>query len=138
MFGRSGKLDSAWLRDIRFFADFNDDQLSQVSKLAKKREVAPGEAFIEQGRFGTSCFVVSEAMANVYISDQHVASLGAGQMVGEMAIVDRRPRNASVVAETPMVLVEFGVEEFRKLIEMFPDVNLKVTELLNARLRAND
>ncbi len=137
MFGKRGKLDPAWLKDIEFFADFSDDQLDKVSKLATERNVAAAEEFIEQGRFGTSCYVVSEGLANVYISNVHVATLGSGQMLGEMALVDRRPRNASVIAETPMVLVEFGIEEFRTLIETFPDVNQKITSLLSSRIREN-
>lgn len=137
MFGKRGKLDSGWLRDISFFADFSDDQLDKVSRLATQRDVAAAEQFIEQGRFGTSCFVVAEGLANVYIGDAHVASIGKGQMIGEMALVDRRPRNASAVAETSMILVEFGIDEFRILIETFPDVNQKVTSLLSSRLREN-
>ena len=58
-------------------------------------------------------------------------------MVGEMALVEHRPRNASVSAETDMVLVSFGTAEFHKLLDRSPNAKERVLTLLNARLRDN-
>ena len=55
-----------------------------------------------------------------------------------MSLVEHRPRNASVSAETDMVLVSFGTAEFRKLLDQSPNANERVQALLNARLRANE
>ena len=55
-----------------------------------------------------------------------------------MALLGHRPRNASVVAHTDMVLVEFGTAEFRKLLDRSPNANRRVNQLLEARVQANE
>jgi len=137
MFGRRGKLDEEWLAELDFFSGFTTAQLKDIAKLGRTEQVDQGTVFIEQGRFGTSCHVIADGRAALYIGDDFVTTLGEGVMVGEMALVDRRPRNATLVAEGPMVLVTFGVDDFRKLLDTYPDVNQKVTNLLSGRLREN-
>jgi len=137
MFGRNDKLDTGWLRSIRFFEGFSEDELSAVSALGQKTEVSAGTEIIDQGRVGDACYVIVEGTADVYMRGEFVTSVGPGSMVGEMALVEHRPRNASVVAHTDLVLVSFGTEEFRKLLDRSPNANEKVLAMLNARLRAN-
>ncbi len=69
---------------------------------------------------------------------EYVASVGAGTMVGEMALLEHRPRNATVIAETPMVLVSFGTKEFRTILDDNPDLRERVHALLVARERDNN
>ncbi|MGB5757733.1 MAG: cyclic nucleotide-binding domain-containing protein [Acidimicrobiales bacterium] len=137
MFGRNNKLDTGWLGSQAFFDGFNQSELGWVSALGEKVEVDAGTEIIDQGRVGDSCYVIVEGRAAVYIRGEFVTSVGPGSMVGEMALVEHRPRNASVVAETDMVLVSFGTAEFRKLLGESPNANEKVMTMLNARLREN-
>ena len=137
LFGSGNKIDVDLLRSTPLFAGFSDAELKRVAKLATRRDVAVGETVIEQGRFGDACFVISEGVAAVYINDVFATTVSAPTAVGEMALLERRPRNASVVAESPMVLAEFGVEAFRKLLADFPTTEGQVKELLNARLHEN-
>jgi CRP-like cAMP-binding protein len=58
-------------------------------------------------------------------------------MVGEMALVEHRPRNATVTAETDLILVAFGTGEFRRLLAKSPTTSERVMAVLNERLRAN-
>ena len=83
------------------------------------------------------CFVISEGRAAVYINDEFVTTVDAPTAIGEMAIAERRPRNATVIAETPMVLAKFEVDDFRKLLSRYPTTELRVQELLTKRLREN-
>ncbi len=137
MFGRNNKLDTGWLGSLEFFDGFNQSELSWVSGLGEKVEVEAGTEIIDQGRVGDSCYVIVEGRAAVYIRGEFVTSVGPGSMVGEMSLVEHRPRNATVVAETAMVLVSFGTAEFRKLLDESPNANQKVSAILNARLREN-
>lgn len=137
MFGRNNKLDTGWLASQAFFDGFTDEELAWVSALGEKVEVSAGTEIIDQGRVGDACYVIVDGRAAVYIRGEFVTSVGSGSMVGEMALVEHRPRNASVVAETDMVLVSFGTEEFRKLLGQSPNANEKVLAMLNARLQAN-
>ncbi len=137
MFGRNNKLDTGWLSSISFFDGFSDDELTAVSSLGERTEVSAGTEIIDQGRVGDSCWVIVDGTADVFIRDEFVTTVGAGSMVGEMALAGHRPRNATVTAHTDMVLVEFGTEEFRKLLDRSPNAAQRVDALLSARLAAN-
>jgi len=125
------------LRDVAFFEGFAPSELDRVAELAEDVEASPGALIIDQGRVGTECFVILEGLANVFVGDDVVAQIGPGTMVGEMALVEHRPRNASVVAETPMTLVVFDLKAFKTLLEEMPRVHSKVLETLAARRKSN-
>lgn len=137
MFGRNNKLDTDWLGSLGFFEGFTPAELDSVSSLGERVEVKAGTEIIDQGRVGDACFVIVDGRAAVYIRGEFVTSVRSGSMVGEMALVEHRPRNATVVAETDMVLVSFGTSEFRKLLGESPNANEKVLAVLNARLQEN-
>lgn len=138
MFARNNKLDTGWLGSLGFFEDFNESELEAVATLGERVEVPAETEIIDQGRVGDSCYVIVEGRAAVYIRGEFVTSVRSGSMVGEMALVEHRPRNASVTAETDMVLVSFGTEAFRKLLDQSPNAKEQVLTLLNARLRDNE
>jgi CRP-like cAMP-binding protein len=73
----------------------------------------------------------------VVVSGEHVATVGAGSMVGEMALIDHRPRSATVTAETDMRLLAFDNKAFKALLDEMPKASQRVMSLLNARLQDN-
>jgi len=137
LFSRGDKVDPAELPTVPLFAGLNDDEIAAVASMATRRQVAEGERLVEQGRFGDSFFIVASGRALVYIADQYVAAVGEGSAIGEMALIERRPRNATVVAEGDMVVAEFSLKDFRKLLETYPSANTRINELLNRRLAEN-
>ena len=72
-----------------------------MAELADDVDAEPGAVLVDQGRVGQECYVILEGEASVYVSGEHVATSGPGSMVGEMALVEHKPRNATVVADTP-------------------------------------
>lgn len=129
---------AARLRGLAFFEGFSDADLDRVGQLADDLDVEPGTCIIDQGRVGQECFVVESGEVGVYAGDEHIVSLGPGSMIGEMALVDRRPRSASVIAETQVRLLAFDMPSFRKLLAEMPMAEERVHTLLAARLRANE
>lgn len=125
------------LRDVAFFDGFGPSELDRVAELADEVEAAPGAVLIDQGRVGQECYVVLEGEANVLAGEDVIATVGPGSMVGEMALVEHRPRNASVVAESPMRLVVLDAKDFKTLLQEMPKVHDRVMETLGARLRSN-
>jgi CRP-like cAMP-binding protein len=123
------------LRGVSFFEGFSDEELQKVADLAEDVEVDEGGLLIDQGRVGQECFVILEGRAGVYAGNEHIATLEPGAMVGEMALVDHRPRTASVVAETPMKLISLDAKAFKELLETMPKVHDRVMETLSSRLR---
>lgn len=137
LFSRGDKVDPDELPTVPLFVGLADEEIAAIAKMASRREVAPGEKLIEQGRFGDSFFIVASGRALVYIANEYVAAVSEGSAIGEMALIERRPRNATVVAEDDMVVAEFSLKDFRKLLESYPSASLRINELLNRRLAEN-
>jgi CRP/FNR family cyclic AMP-dependent transcriptional regulator len=125
------------LHKAKFFEGFSDEELARVASLAEEVAAEEGALLIDQGRVGLECFVILEGEAAIYVAGEHIANLGAGSMVGEMALIEHRPRNATVVAETEMRLIAFDTEAFKTLLEEMPKAHDRVMELLAARTTKN-
>lgn len=139
MFGKRRKARgaAARLRDLAFFEGFDDAELDRVAELAEDVEAESGALLIDQGRVGTECYVIEVGYAGVYVGDEHVVTLGPGTIVGEMALMDRTPRSASVVAETPVRLLAFDNRSFKELLAEMPKAEERVKAILAARMKAN-
>jgi CRP-like cAMP-binding protein len=128
----------AELATADFFAGFTDDELARVAALAEEVVAEEGALVIDQGRVGLECYVILKGQAGVYVGGEHIATLGPGSMVGEMALVEHRPRNASVVAETMLRMIQFDIKAFQQLLEEMPKAHDRVIALLLARMRQAD
>ena len=139
MFGKRKKAvdGAARLRGLAFFEGFSDADLDRVAQLAEDVEIEAGELLIDQGRVGQECYVIESGQAEVFVGEEHLVTVGPGSMVGEMALVDRRPRTATVVATTPMALLAFDTKAFQKLLSEMPKAEERVYSLLATRLKAN-
>ena len=130
--------DVAWLSSVPFFEGFSNDDLHRVVDLSQQMEATSGTVLVDQGDPGTQCYVIVEGQASVYVRGEHVASSGPGSMVGEMALIDHRPRTATVVADTPMKLLRFGTREFRTLLDEMPKASERVMTVLRERLERSE
>ena len=125
---------AALLSDVEFFEGFSDEDLRRVVELGDEVEVPAGAVVVDQGDPGASCFVIVSGTASVYVRGEYVASSGPGSMVGEIALVDRRPRTATVVADTDLDLIRFDSAAFRTLLDEMPKASERVMTVLRARL----
>lgn len=117
-----------------FFSGFDEEDLRRVVELSDEISVASSTVLIDQGDAGADCYVILEGTVSVYVRGEHIASVGAGSMVGEMALVDHRPRTASVVADTDLVLLKFNSRAFRQLLDEMPKASERVMTMLHERL----
>ena len=127
-----------WLGSVAFFRDFSPEQLSRVHELSAELDVDAGTKLVDQGDPGTDCFVIVDGQATVSIAGEHVATLDAGSMFGEMSLVDHRPRNASVTAESDMRLLRFDARQFRLLLDEMPKASERVMTMLTERMKRSD
>jgi CRP-like cAMP-binding protein len=123
------------LANVSFFEGFSPKELDRVAELAESCDAEPGAMLTEQGRPGQECYVILEGTAGVYIGNERMAELGAGEMVGEMALIDHRPRSATVKADSAMRLLKFDSKRFRTLLDEMPKASQKIMTELNERLR---
>ena len=136
----SNKVDPAIVSDLRhiaLFAQMSEAELARFAALGEPVDAEPGAVLIDQGDVGTECFFVIEGEAGIFSGSEHVANIGAGAIVGEMALVGHRPRNASVVAQNTMRLLAFDIGHFRTLLDEMPAARDYIMGLLQARAAQN-
>jgi CRP-like cAMP-binding protein len=124
-----------WLSNVAFFDGFTTEELDRVVKLGDEVEVESGALLMDQGDPGLESFVIVDGEAGVYAGGEFIATAGPGSMVGEMALVDHRPRTASVFAETDMRLLRFDARHFRQLLDEMPKASERVMRMLHERMR---
>jgi len=125
------------LRHIALFATMSNADLAKIAKLGEAVDAVEGAVLMDQGDVGVECFLVLEGEAGVISSGEHLATIGPGSIVGEMALVGHRPRNASVIAQTPMRLLSFDIAAFKRVLEDMPIARDYIYDLLNERAKAN-
>jgi len=122
------------LSKVPFFACFERDDLRRVVDMSDEVQLPAGSVVVDQGDPGTDCYAIVDGTASVYVRGEYVASSGPGSMVGEMALVDHRPRTATVVADTPLDLMRFDSRSFRTLIDELPKASEHILTELRTRL----
>lgn len=124
-----------WLASIPLFEGMSDQELNKLRRLGARVEVGAGEVLVDQGDPGTYCFAIAEGTASVFVNGEHVATVGPGSTIGEMALIDHRPRTATVVANDPMVLLSFDTRSFRAMLDDMPKASERINAILGSRLR---
>jgi CRP-like cAMP-binding protein len=125
------------LRHIALFAQVDNAALARIAELGEPVDAETGAVLIDQGDVGLECYLVLEGEAGILSGESHVATIGPGSIVGEMALVGHRPRNASVIAQSPMRLLSFDIAHFKRLLDEMPAARDYIYELLRARAAAN-
>ncbi len=124
------------IRSIPIFADLDDASVKQLASDFIEREFAAGQAIATEGEGGLNFFVVESGAADVSVGGQNVGSLGPGASFGEVALVDKSARSATVTATSQLRAFALPVWSFRSFAESRPSVTWKLLELLAERLRA--
>ena len=131
-------IDAARLRSFPLFGDLDEYDLSQVARWVVEVRAAPGELLIEQGSMPYELFVIEEGTVDVVRDDEPLASLGAGDVVGEIALLARHRRMASVVARTPVRALALHVDALQELTEEMPELGDELRALMERRRAENE
>lgn len=126
------------LAQVPLFSACSKKELQMLAKRAEDVKVDAGKVLVSEGSAGAEFFVILEGSAKVSRHGQEVATLGPSQFFGDLALLDRAPRNATVTATTPMELVVLGQREFSALIDEVPGFAHKLLAGLARRLREYD
>ncbi len=95
----------------------------------------PGDALFHAGEPGMEMFVLLEGSVQIMIKDKLIETLGPGELVGEMALIDESPRAATVVAVTPCRLARINLRRFHFLVQQNPFFASHVMKVLVERIR---
>ncbi len=126
-------MDAARLKTIGIFADLDDEAREAVSKLAAEVSVPEGKELVREGDFSYDLIAIEEGTAKVHHGDEIVAEIGPGDVVGEMGVLERQQRNASVTATSPMMLVTLTGWDVRKLRKQAPEAIQGLENLMRER-----
>lgn len=124
------------LRKLPTFAACSTPQLELIARMSDEVRFAEGTSLMREGETGRECFVLLEGEAIVTIGDQAMAVLGAGEIAGEMAVIEHEPRVATVTAWSPVRALVFSTQEFDSVLDHVPAVAMRVLQSLAKRLRA--
>lgn len=123
------------LARVPFLMKCTPRQLGDIAPLMQEVLVSSGSVITRAGRPGHSFYVIIEGQASVTIADAIAGTLGPGDFFGEMSLLDRQPRAATVTAQTPMVLFEVTGAEFHELLERAPTAAKEMLRTISTRLR---
>jgi CRP-like cAMP-binding protein len=127
-------MDAKRLRGIPLFAGLSKHERERVARWADEINVPAGSHLVDEGRFAHEFFVVLDGTVVVLRRDVSIARLGAGDFFGEIALVGRDRRTASVVAATPVRAVVMHHRDFDEMREEMPTVAARIHEAISARM----
>jgi CRP-like cAMP-binding protein len=126
------------LSKIWLFSTSSAKDLRTIRKALEEVTVPPGRLLCEQGTIGQEFFLIVAGQASVKRNNRKVATLGPGQYFGELALLDRRPRSASVTSDTDMTLLVLGQRQFNGILDSVPPLSRKLLSATATRLREAD
>lgn len=134
--GKDNKLDH--LAQVRLFSACNKKELMLIGKTADEVKVPSGKVLCEQGKPGFEFYLILEGEATVRRNNKKVATLTEGASFGELALLTRLPRNATVEAATEMTVLVLGQREFSGLLDEVPGMAHKLLSSMADRLSQAD
>lgn len=130
-------VDIERLRRLPLFGELDSYDLSIVARWVEEVDVADGDLLIEQGAMPYELFVIERGRAEVTHDGAHVATLGPGDVVGEMALLKLERRWASVRAVGDVHAVSLDVDGLAAIADEMPEVAERLRETMAGRDREN-
>lgn len=124
------------LARVPLFADLTQRQLNRVARVTHETAYEVGDTVLREQDVGQKLVLISQGKATVTRQGVLLATVGPGDVVGEMSLIDARPRSASVVAETDLATLVIFRSDFRKVLDDMPAVWERLLLTQTDRLRA--
>ena len=123
------------LRELDLFSEVSRSELAVISGQLTRLKVKAGRVLVREGAIGNEFMIMASGMAEVTQGGQSIATLGRGDLVGEMALLQPygSRRNATVTAVTDAEIYAGSSAEFRRILEVAPSVAAKVRQLSESR-----
>ena len=128
------------LKQTSLFSGLTDDALASIAEKASTRKLAKNDVLMRKGETGDSLFLIHDGWVKIVTEDSRGEELiinkcGPGETIGEMALLDRSPRSATVIALEDAEVLEIKQDVFEQLLDQRPDVSLGIIRSYSNRLR---
>jgi CRP-like cAMP-binding protein len=130
----------ALLASVELFGEMHEDELDDLTALAQVKKLAKDTTIFHAGDPADAVFVVASGRVKVVITSSDgkefiLTVLGAGQVFGEMALLESAPRSASVVTLSAVEVLVINRADFQRLLDSNPRISLRLMAILSRRLR---
>ena len=126
------------LRGVPLFADLDERSLQAVAILAHEVSFKAGDAFMLEGETGDEFYVIVDGTVRIERGDRTVRSMTAGGFLGEIALLELRPRTASATAVSDVRALEIRSHEFQRLMDTMPAVDARIRAAVERRSPSQD
>lgn len=136
MASKKAHLDS--LASVALFSTCSKKELEKVAKAGDEITMTAGTLIVDQGQTGREAFVILSGTVTIKRNNRKIATLGAGDVVGELSLLDHGPRTATAVCETDCTLLVIDQRRFIGVLDDVPAISHKLMAALASRIREMD
>lgn len=122
------------LKNVPLFAGCTKAELRRLASIADEIDLREGTVLTREGRTGREFFVLIEGTVRVDKGSRKVTDLGAGDWLGEIALLTKAPRTATVTATSPIRALVITERDFRQTVAQMPSIAMKVLSCVAERL----
>jgi CRP/FNR family transcriptional regulator, cyclic AMP receptor protein len=130
-------LDATRLKSIPIFEEVGDEELAQIAPFAQEVSVEEGKVLVREGDYSYEFMAIEEGTVEVTRGGEHVADLGPGDFFGEMGLLEKALRNATVTAKTAVQLITLTGWDLRRVERTAPQAIEHVRDVLEKRRQEN-
>lgn len=125
----------AWLRRVRLLAQLSTAQLESIAPFVDEVETGAGHVLIDQDGFAQEMLIIIDGVVEVTRDGRHLRDLGAGEVVGEIALLDGGPYTATVTTREPTTVLSISKRAFDTVLDRVPGLPHELLRVLARRLR---
>jgi CRP-like cAMP-binding protein len=130
--GKNRKMEL--IKHVPLFSKLSTKQLQEVAGVADEIDLPAGRALTKEGERGREFFVILEGTADVHQEGTRIRTMGEGDFLGEIALVTKLPRTATVTTTSPVRALVITDRDFSALLKHNPEIGQSILEALGERL----
>jgi CRP/FNR family transcriptional regulator, cyclic AMP receptor protein len=126
-------LEPSRLKSIPLFQSVSDEELAEVAPFAEEVQVDQGTTLVREGDYSYEFMAIEEGQAEVTRGGEHLADLGPGDFFGEIGLLEKTLRTATVTAKTPVRLVTLTGWDMKRLEKAIPEAVERIRQTIEER-----